>query len=52
MLLFCFQFGYKHDKIHGGLTQDIEVFLWALPEIKELERLQGFQWKELVKNLG
>ena len=52
MANYKLQFGYKHDKSHGGLTQDIEAFLWTLPEIKELERLQGFQWKELVKNLG
>lgn len=51
MANYKLQFGYKHDKSHGGLTQDIEAFLWTLPEIKELERLQGFQWKELVKNL-
>jgi hypothetical protein len=51
MANYKLQFGYKHDKSHGGLTQDVEAFLWTLPEIKELERLQGFQWKELVKNL-
>ncbi|CAG8472192.1 2689_t:CDS:2 [Scutellospora calospora] len=43
MANYKLQFGYKHDKSHGGLTQDIEAFLWTLPEIKELERLQGFQ---------
>ena len=47
MANYKLQFGYKH----GGLTQDIEAFCWTLPEIKELERLQGFQWKELAKNL-
>jgi hypothetical protein len=52
MANYKLQFGYKHDKSHGGLTQDVEAFLWTLPEIKELERLQGFHWKELVKNLG
>jgi len=51
MANYKLQFGYKHDGNHGELTQDIEAFLWTLPEIKELERLQGFQWKELVKNL-
>ena len=52
MANYKLQFGYKHDKSHSELTQDIEAFLWTLPEIKELERLQGFQWKELMKNLG
>ena len=52
MANYKLQFGYKHDKSHGGLTQDIEAFLWTLPEIKELERLQGSRWEELVKNLG
>lgn len=51
MANYKLQFGYKHDKSHSKLTQDVEAFLWTLPEIKELERLQGFQWKELVKNL-
>ena len=51
MANYKLQFGYKHDKSHGGLTQDIEAFLWTLPEVKELERLQGFRWKELMKNL-
>jgi hypothetical protein len=51
MANYKLQFGYKHDDSHAELTQDVEAFLWTLPEIKELERLQGFQWKELVKNL-
>ena len=51
MANYKLQFGYKHDKSHGKLTQDIEAFLWTLPEVKELERLQGFRWKELTKNL-
>ncbi len=29
-----------------------EAFLWTLPEIKELERLQSSQWEQLAKNLG
>ncbi len=52
MANYKLQFGYKHNKQHSQLTQDIEAFLWTLQEVKELERLQSFQWKELVKNLG
>ena len=43
MANYKLKFGYKHDKSHAKLTQDVEAFLWTLPEIKELERLQGFQ---------
>ena len=39
----------KHEPEHIELTTDIEAFLWALTEVKELERLQN--WKELVKGL-
>lgn len=42
-------FGRKHESEHNELTQDIEVFLWTLPEVKELKRLQN--WKELIKGL-
>ena len=51
MANYKLQFGYKHDKQHSQLAQDVEAFLWTLPEIKELERLQGFQCEELLKNL-
>lgn len=44
-------FGYKHDKIHSQLTQDIEAFMLTLPEVKELEKLQKFQWEGLLKGL-
>ncbi len=52
MANYKLQFGYKHDDSHKGLTRDIEAFLWTLPEVKELERLQGSRWEELAKNLG
>jgi hypothetical protein len=51
MANYKLQFGYKHDKQHSQLTQDIEAFLWTLPEVKELERLQKFQWEGLLKGL-
>ena len=44
-------FGRKHEPEHAELTQDIEAFLWSLPEIKELKKLQKFQWEGLLKGL-
>jgi len=50
MANYKINFGQKHEERHEKLTTDIEAFLWALTEVKELERLQN--WKELVKGLG
>lgn len=52
MANYKLNFGREHGKEHTQLTQDIEAFLLSWPEVKELEKLQSFQWKELVKNLG
>jgi len=30
----------SHDKDHIDLTQEIEDYLWTLPEVKELEKIQ------------
>ncbi|CAI2179024.1 20463_t:CDS:2 [Funneliformis geosporum] len=40
MANYKLQFGYKHDKAHSSLTQDVEAFMLSLPEVKELGRLQ------------
>jgi hypothetical protein len=36
---FNLEWAKKHDERHEILTQEIEKYLWTLPEIKELERL-------------
>lgn len=36
-------FGYDHEEEHKKLTKDVEMFLWTLPEVKELEKIQGFR---------
>ena len=51
MANYKLQFGYKHDQRHFQLTQDLEAFLWTLPEVEELEKLQKFHWAGLLKNL-
>ena len=49
MANYKIDFGQKHDERHQQLTEDIETFLLALTEVKELEKLQD--WKELVRGL-
>lgn len=44
-------FGRKHEPEHTELTKDIEAFLLSLPEVKELEKLQKFQWEGLLKGI-
>lgn len=51
MANYKLKFGHKHDKKHTQLTQDVEAFLWNLPEIQELEQLQASHWQKLIKNL-
>jgi hypothetical protein len=36
---FDLKWAKLHDEKHEILTQEIENYLWTLPEIKELERL-------------
>lgn len=36
---FNLNWAKKHDERHERLTQEIEDYLWTLPEIKELEKL-------------
>jgi len=38
---FNLEWTKKHDEKHEILTQEIEEYLWTLPEVKELERLQN-----------
>jgi hypothetical protein len=38
---FNLKWAKLHEERHEILTQDIEDYLWTLPETKELERLVG-----------
>jgi len=38
---FNLKWAKLHDEDHDKLTQEIENYLWTLPETKELERLVG-----------
>ena len=43
---FNLKWAKLHDEDHKKLAQEIEEYLWTLPEVKELERLVNLAEKE------